>query len=435
MAKNVKKKKKEVEHVKDVAPINMPNHERFLMFPLFLLANSKYNSLSNEAKLLYMLMKERLSLSIKNNWVDGDGNPYIILTIERMKEILHKSKTPVINAKDELINANLIHQSKDGLDPKQKKNLPNRYYILNVDYTFGDLTGIKNNVKAQNTDLDDKNSKNVDKSMSTSNSSNNQNQEIPTDQHSVKVQNMDLNDANAQSLYATAPMANGKNQSNQGIPDKSTFSRSPKNRTQLNKHNSSCQYNNRTHNKSTYTTTSITTNKDIKEIEDSTTTLKAELNKDIPNVILNSNDYNVLREDTLIVLAKWLQDLNQVQDYAERISWAVTQEVNKSGSANQTFYQDNKNRILYQISGVVKSRVNDITQHRFDIRNPSGYIFSGVRDKTNKILNDHNLLDNPFRYMNKHTEKGTDWSKKKAPDNSGISTGKLRELFKDLDNK
>ena len=188
---NKKKKEVEVEHVKNVAPITVLKEERFLMFPSFLFNNSKYNGLSNEAKLLYMVMRERLSLSIKNNWVDGDGNPYIILTIERMKEILHKSKTPVINAKDALINAELIHQSKDGLDPIKKRNLPNRYYILNVDYTLGDLKGIKNNIEVQNMDLDDKNSKNVDKSTFTPSSANNQNQESPINQQSVEVQNMD----------------------------------------------------------------------------------------------------------------------------------------------------------------------------------------------------------------------------------------------------
>lgn len=436
MVKNTKsnKKKKEVEHVKNVAPITVLKEERFLMFPSFLFNNSKYNGLSNEAKLLYMLMRERLSLSIKNNWVDGDGNPYIILTIERMKEILHKSKTPVINAKDALINAELIHQSKDGLDPIQKRNLPNRYYILNVDYTFGDLKGIKNNIEVQNMDLDDKNSKNVDKSTFTPSSANNQNQESPINQQSVEVQNMDLDDKNAQSLYATAPRANDENQTNQRKPDKSTFYRGLKNEPQLNKHNSSYQHNNKLHNKSTNTTTSI--NEDIKEIKDSTT-LEDELNKDIPNMILNSGDYNVLREDSLTILSQWLRDHKKVEEYVERISYAVKQEVTKCSASDQKFYEANKERIMAQVSGLIKSRVNKITHPtpKFQVKKPEDFIFIGVRDKVADILHDHSLLTDPFKYSNKRVEKGTDWSKKHVDTNSNVTTEQLRELFKDLKNK
>ena len=38
-------------------------------------------------------------------------------------------------------------------------------------------------------------------------------------------------------------------------------------------------------------------------------------------------------------------------------------------------------------------------------------------------------------YQTKRVEKGTDWSKKKADTSAGMSTEKLKDLFKDLNNK
>ena len=52
----------------------------FAMFPKNI---SKYENLSNNAKLLYMYMLDTYSLSIKNEWKDAQGT-YIFFTLEKI---------------------------------------------------------------------------------------------------------------------------------------------------------------------------------------------------------------------------------------------------------------------------------------------------------------------------------------------------------------
>ncbi len=47
--------------------------------------NEKYMKLSNNAKIAYALLKDRLELSIKNNWFDENGDIFFIFTNENSK--------------------------------------------------------------------------------------------------------------------------------------------------------------------------------------------------------------------------------------------------------------------------------------------------------------------------------------------------------------
>ena len=49
---------------------------KFYMIPKELFVNERYISLSTAAILLYGILLDRLTLSIKNNWVDKNGNIY-----------------------------------------------------------------------------------------------------------------------------------------------------------------------------------------------------------------------------------------------------------------------------------------------------------------------------------------------------------------------
>ena len=57
-------------------------NEEFLRFPLTLLANPKYREMSLEAKFIYSLLLNRLTLSQKNNWINEDNEVYLIYTRE-----------------------------------------------------------------------------------------------------------------------------------------------------------------------------------------------------------------------------------------------------------------------------------------------------------------------------------------------------------------
>ena len=60
----------------------------FYRIPKILVKDERFKKLSSDAKLLYGLMLERMSLSMKNGWLDGQNRAYIIYTIEQIGEDL-----------------------------------------------------------------------------------------------------------------------------------------------------------------------------------------------------------------------------------------------------------------------------------------------------------------------------------------------------------
>lgn len=59
----------------------------FYRVPRLLIKDERFKKLSSDAKLLYGLMLDRMSLSIKNEWFDEDNRAYIIYTIDSIMEI------------------------------------------------------------------------------------------------------------------------------------------------------------------------------------------------------------------------------------------------------------------------------------------------------------------------------------------------------------
>lgn len=101
----------------------------FFKFPKPFIYDEKYKSLSNHAKLLYMLLFGRLELSIKNGWHDRDGNVFQYYTNEQLMVDLNSSEKTIIKFKKELKNVGLLKEVRQG------NNLPNRIYISSVDGT------------------------------------------------------------------------------------------------------------------------------------------------------------------------------------------------------------------------------------------------------------------------------------------------------------
>ncbi|MCG1487138.1 replication initiator protein A [Staphylococcus epidermidis] len=98
--------------------------ERFYQLPKVFFTNPKYMKLSNDAKIAYAILRDRLELSIKNNWVDEDNAIYFIFTNDNLEHILNASKPKVIKIKKELENTELLEQKRLGL------NRPNMLYLM-----------------------------------------------------------------------------------------------------------------------------------------------------------------------------------------------------------------------------------------------------------------------------------------------------------------
>ena len=110
----------------------------FFKFPKPFIYDEKYKTLSNNAKMLYMLLFDRLELSLKNGWHDKEWNVFQYYTNEQLMIDLNcNSNKTIIKIKKELKDAGLMTEVRQGM------NLPNRIYIdaLNgsVESTFQEV--------------------------------------------------------------------------------------------------------------------------------------------------------------------------------------------------------------------------------------------------------------------------------------------------------
>ena len=90
---------------------DITNHEEFYKLPRELVKHDKFGELSSNAKILYALMRDRLTLSIKNNWTIGIV-PYIHYSIDETKSDLNVARATAVKAKKELLEIGLIETRK-----------------------------------------------------------------------------------------------------------------------------------------------------------------------------------------------------------------------------------------------------------------------------------------------------------------------------------
>ncbi|MCG2542257.1 replication initiator protein A [Staphylococcus epidermidis] len=108
--------------------------EKFYQLPKVFFTNPKYTNLSNDAKITWSILRDRLDLSIRNNWVDENGDIFFIYTNEKLKSILNiSSPNKLSKIKKELTQANLFSQKRVGL------NKPNKLYIKKPEVTEADV--------------------------------------------------------------------------------------------------------------------------------------------------------------------------------------------------------------------------------------------------------------------------------------------------------
>ena len=86
----------------------------FYRIPKALITDKRYSKISCEAKMLYGLMLDRVSLSRKNNWVDDLGRLYIIFPVGEIKEDLNCAKDKAYKMIAELDQVGLIKRCKRG---------------------------------------------------------------------------------------------------------------------------------------------------------------------------------------------------------------------------------------------------------------------------------------------------------------------------------
>jgi len=97
---------------------------RFYQTPKALFNNPSYKNLSLGAKLMYSILRDRLDISVKNDWKDEHGYIYLTFTVDEMAKLLEITRKTAIKHKKELNKYGLI------VDKRLGQGNPNRIYVL-----------------------------------------------------------------------------------------------------------------------------------------------------------------------------------------------------------------------------------------------------------------------------------------------------------------
>lgn len=98
----------------------------FYRVPKLLITGEQFRTLSMESKLLYGILLDRVSLSLRNGWVDEQNHVYIIYTIEQIMQEMNCSNKKAVTMLSEL-------EKKVALIEKKRQGLgkPNLIYVKN----------------------------------------------------------------------------------------------------------------------------------------------------------------------------------------------------------------------------------------------------------------------------------------------------------------
>ena len=110
--------------------ISEVKNNAFYQFPQWLL-DEEYKRLSLRAKVVYMLIFDRRTLSIQNKWHDKNGDVFVYFTNKQFMNLLNCDEKTVIKAKRDLQDIGLLREVQQGV------NKPNRLYISGT----GKITG------------------------------------------------------------------------------------------------------------------------------------------------------------------------------------------------------------------------------------------------------------------------------------------------------
>lgn len=98
----------------------------YYSIPKMLIKGEQFRGISMEAKLLYGILLDRVSLSLKHGWVDENNHVYIIFTIEQIMEEMNCGNKKAVTLLNELEKKiHLVEKKRQGLGK------PNLIYVKN----------------------------------------------------------------------------------------------------------------------------------------------------------------------------------------------------------------------------------------------------------------------------------------------------------------
>ena len=121
--------------------------ERYFKLPKLLFESPRYEDMRLDSKVSYSILKDRLSLSLRNNWVDEEGRIYLVYSNTSLMKILKVSKSTLLRIKKQLAEYDLIKEIQQSTS--SKGNLANRIYLGSLivddfDANDDELPGVSN---------------------------------------------------------------------------------------------------------------------------------------------------------------------------------------------------------------------------------------------------------------------------------------------------
>ena len=98
----------------------------YYQIPMELFFNKNYrDKLNSDSKILYGFLLNRLTLSAKNNWIDENGNVFLIFTRKVVQKMLNLSDKTATKAFKQLNECKLIHEHLVKIDEEANMNVKN----------------------------------------------------------------------------------------------------------------------------------------------------------------------------------------------------------------------------------------------------------------------------------------------------------------------
>ena len=148
----------------------------FIRIPKIMLIDQMFQTLSMAAKVLYGVLLDRMSLSMKNGWLDEESRVYIIYQIGEIQEDLGFTKKKAMDLLSELEEFGLLEKKRRG------HGLPNILYVKSfmVDKeTRGSETGTSEADQEEDRSPENSTSRTVETESFDSRSAENGTQEVP----------------------------------------------------------------------------------------------------------------------------------------------------------------------------------------------------------------------------------------------------------------
>ena len=108
----------------------------FIRIPKAMLTEDVFAPLSVEAKILYGLLLDKISASVKNQWLDEENKAYVIYQITDIMEDMNISKKKAIASLKELEEVGLVEKKLKGLGQPSLLYVK-KFRIVNDEVPYG----------------------------------------------------------------------------------------------------------------------------------------------------------------------------------------------------------------------------------------------------------------------------------------------------------